>query len=82
MKENVAEFLQFRYEKLSLLKQSARGEVWLAKDKSSGGLVIVKRVKSIGLPYDVIKKFSFKLPAKVFYCAEDAEDTVVVEEFI
>ena len=82
MKENVAEFLQFRYEKLSLLKQSARGEVWLAKDKSSGGLVIVKCVKSIGLPYDVIKKISFKLPAKVFYCAEDEVDTVVVEEFI
>ena len=35
-----------------------------------------------GLPYDVLKDFSFKLPAKIFFCAEDESETVVVEEFI
>ena len=82
MKENVAEFLKFRYEKLKLLKRSERGEVWLAQNRQGGDLVIIKRVAAIGLPYDVIKKFSFTLPAKVFYCAADDSETVIVEEFI
>ncbi len=79
MKENVAEYLEFRFEKLKLLKRSERGEVWLASSKQSGELVIIKRVAATGLPYDLIKKFSFRLPAKVFFCAEE---TVIVEEFI
>ena len=82
MKENVAEFLKFRYEKLKLLKRSERGEVWLAQNRQGGDLVIIKRVAAVGLPYDVIKKFSFTLPAKVFYCAVDDSETVIVEEFI
>ena len=82
MKENVAEFLEFRYEKLKRLKFSERGEVWLASARHSGELVIIKRVAATGLPYDVLKNFSFALPAKVLYCAEDAAETVIVEEFI
>ena len=82
MKENVAEYLEFRFEKLKSLKRSERGEVWLASSKQSGELVIIKRVAATGLPYDLIKKFSFRLPAKVFFCAEDTEETVIVEEFI
>lgn len=82
MKENVAEYLEFRFEKLKPLKRSERGEVWLASSKQSGELVIIKRVAATGLPYNLIKKFSFRLPAKVFFCAEDAEETVIVEEFI
>lgn len=82
MKENVAEFLNFRFEKLKLLKRSERGEVWLAASKSSGELVIIKRVTATNLPYDVLKKFSFQLPAKIFYCAADDSETVIVEEFL
>ena len=82
MKENVAEYLEFRFEKLKLLKRSERGEVWLASSKVGGELVIIKRVALTGLPYDVLKNFPFSLPAKVFFCAEDDIETVVVEEFI
>ena len=82
MKKNVAEFLGFHFEKLKLLKRSERGEVWLASKRQSGELVIIKRVASTGLPYNVLKNFSFKLPAKVLYCAEDAKETIIVEEFI
>lgn len=82
MKENVAEYLEFRFEKLKMLKRSERGEVWLASSKQSGELVIIKRVNLTGLPYDVLKNFSFRLPAKILYCAEDAAETVIVEEFI
>ena len=82
MKENVAEFLEFRFEKLKLLKWSERGEVWLASARQSGELVIIKRVALTGLPYDLLKNFSFKLPAKILFCAEDESETVIVEEFI
>ena len=82
MKENVAEYLEFRFEKLKLLKRSERGEVWLASSRQSGELVIIKRVSLTGLPYDLIKKFSFTLPPKVYFCAEDDTETVTVEEYI
>ena len=82
MKENVAEFLGFRFERLKLLKRSDKGEVWLASSKQSGELVVIKRVALTGLPYGVLKNFSFRLPAKILFCAEDKADTVIVEEFI
>ena len=82
MKENVAEFLKFRYEKLKLLKRSKRGEVWLAQTRQSGDLVIIKRVRAVGLPYDLLRRSEFTLPANIFYCVEDSEETVIVEEFI
>lgn len=67
MKKNIAEFLEFRYEKLKLLKRSERGEVWLASTRQGGELVILKRVMLTGLPYDTLKKFQFTLPAKIFF---------------
>lgn len=82
MRKNVEEFINFRYEKLKLLKRSERGEVWLARARQGGDLVILKRVATINLPYAVLKKFSFRLPAKVLYCAEDESETVIAEEFI
>ena len=82
MKKNVAEFLEFRYEKLKMLKRSERGEVWLASTRQGGELVIIKRVAATGLPYDAIKNSEFTLSAKILYCAEDEAETVVVEEFI
>ena len=82
MKKNVAEFLEFRYEKLKLLKRSERGEVWLASTRQGGELVILKRVMLTGLPYDTLKKFQFTLPAKIFFCAADESETIIVEEFI
>ena len=83
MKANVAEYLEFRFEKLKLLKRSDKGEVWLAASRlNDGELVIIKRVALTGLPYDVLQNSSFKLPAKVIYCAEDEAETVIVEEFI
>ena len=82
MKPNVAEFIEFRYEKLRLLKKSEHGEVWLAARRQDGELVIIKRVRRTGLPYDALQKFPFTLPAKIFSFAEDEAETVVVEEFI
>ena len=82
MKQNVAAYLEFRYEKLRLLKQSAKGEVWLASSKSTGELAVMKIINYAGLPYAALKNNPHALFAKIFYCAESETDTVVVEEFI
>ena len=82
MKGNVEAYLKFRYEKIRLLKQNSKSEVWLALNKSTNQPVIIKIVNSAGLPYAALKENSHPLLAKIFYCAESETDTVVVEEFI
>ena len=83
MKESVEKFIEFRYKKIGRLKEpDERGEVWLAQDRQSDELVIIKRVRLTGLPYKTLKNFSFKLPAKIIYCAEDESETLIVEEFL
>ena len=56
--------------------------MWLASTRQGGELVILKRVMLTGLPYDTLKKFQFTLPAKIFFCAADESETIIVEEFI
>ena len=82
MKKNVERFIEMSYRKLKLLKRSGKGEVWLAEKKSTGELVVIKRVNLVGLPYAAIQNSNFRLPAKIFFSAEDENETVVVEEFI
>ena len=82
MKANVTAYLNFRYEKIRLLKKSERGEVWLAINKSTNQPVVMKIINCTGLPYLQLKENSHPLFAKIFYCAESENDTVVVEEFI
>ena len=82
MKGNVEAYLKFRYEKIRLLKQNSKSEVWLALNKSTNQPVIMKIINSAGLPYAALKENSHPLLAKIFYCAESETDTVVIEEFI
>lgn len=82
MKKNVAEFLDFKFKKIQLLKQTARGEVWLARELQSGNLVVIKRVSATDLPYEILRQHKFKLPAEIFFTAQDDIETVIVEEFI
>lgn len=82
MKKSVAEFLAFKFKKIQLLKQTARGEVWLAREVQSGKLVVIKRVAATNLPYEILRQSQFKLPAEIFFTAQDTADTVIVEEFI
>ena len=82
MKANVSAYLNFRYEKIRLLKKSERGEVWLALNKSTNQPVVMKIINAVGLPYAELKKLQHPLLAKIFYCAESETDTVTVEEFV
>ncbi len=82
MKANVTAYLNFRYEKIRLLKQNDKSEVWLALNKSTNQPVILKKINFTGLPYAALKEISHPLLAQIFYCAESESDTVIVEEFI
>ncbi|MBQ7704634.1 MAG: serine/threonine protein kinase [Selenomonadaceae bacterium] len=82
MKANVTAYLNFRYEKVRLLKQNEKSEVWLALNKSTNQPVILKKINYTGLPYAALKENPHALFAQVFYCAESEIDTVIVEEFL
>lgn len=83
MKDDVREYLYKQFERILKLKESARGEVWMARDQT-GGLVIWKYIKATGLPYAILKQNPHRLWPKVLYCAEDEEgnDTNIITEMI
>ena len=75
------EFIQSKYEKVRLLHQTDKAEVWLAVD-STGSFVVIKNIKLANLPYSSLKAMGKSLWPEVIYCAEDEASTIVVEEFI
>lgn len=82
LQENVKKFLESRFEKIKILQQTDKSGVWLAQERATKKLVVIKFLNSIGLPYQSLKKISHPLWAKIFYCAQDSADTVIVEEFL
>lgn len=82
MKADVKKFLESRFEKVKLLQKTAKSEVWLAQERMTKKLVVIKFLNTIGLPYSKLKKIPHPLRAKIFFCAEDSADTVIVEEFL
>ena len=81
MNVNVNLFIESKFKKIKLLKQSDKGEVWLAANES-GNVVILKKIFAVGLPYKFIKKNPHAILPKIIYCAESDNETIVVEEFI
>ena len=82
MAKNIEKFLERNYRRLRPLKTSDKGEVWAALSQQGGEFVIIKRINLTGLPCGELKKFPFKLPAKIFFCAEEDGKTFIIEEFI
>ena len=80
MKSEIAAFLEFRFEKISLIKSDDKKEIWRVKVKATGEDAVMKISKVGGAPYAQLKKISHPLLAKIFYCTSDG--TVCVEEFI
>jgi len=74
-------FLQNQFEKIKLIRQTKKGEVWLATNKA-GEFVIFKQINFVGLPYQILKKNPDKLFAKIYFCVEDDNKTFIVEEFL
>lgn len=75
------EFLAAQYEKIRLLRQTDKSEVWLASDKT-GKLVVLKLLNRKDLPYARLKELDLPICPQIYYFAETAEKTFLVEEYI
>ena len=82
MKDNVKAYIENRFEIVKLLRRNDKGEVHLAQSKFTGEFVIIKKINLTGLPYKILRKNPNPLFAKILHCAEDTDDTLIVEEFI
>ena len=80
MQADVAAFLDYRFEKISLMKSDDKKEIWRVKVKATGENAVMKISELVGAPYAELKKISHPLLAKIFYCTNDG--TVCVEEYI
>ena len=85
MQKDVEAFLNFRFEKIKLLKRvEGKKEIWRVKIKATGEDAFMKIITQIDEnyfpPYSTLKKISHPILAKIFYCTSDG--TVCVEEFI
>ena len=82
MKKNVADYLEFNFEKIKILKQTGKGEVWLVQKKNTPDFFVMKLINFSCPAYKILQNISCSLCAKIFYCAITETDTVIVEEFI
>ena len=81
MKAETLAYLENRFEKIRRLRQTAKGEVWLATDPE-GKPVVWKTINLTDLPYAAIKKLPHPLLPEVIHVAGDEESTIVIEEYV
>ncbi|MDY4416588.1 serine/threonine-protein kinase [Selenomonas sp.] len=76
-------FLASEYARVRLLKSSARGEVWLVSDKA-GRPCVLRTLHAGGLPFALLKAHQEVAPLwpEIYFCAEDEDETIVVEEYV
>ncbi len=75
------DFITNQYEKIRLLKQTERSEVWLAADQQEQ-LVILKHLQQTGLPLRPLKEALIPLLPKLYYITEKKKETITIEEYI
>ena len=63
------DFITNQYEKIRLLKQTERSEVWLAADQQEQ-LVILKHLRQTGLPLRSLKEAKIPLLPQLYYITE------------
>ena len=82
MKDIIKDYIKNRFKIIKILRKNDKGEVQLAQLNDTGEFVIIKKINFTGLPYKILRKNPHKLFAKILKCAEDSEDTLIIEEFI
>ena len=75
------DFITSQYEKIRLLKQTERSEVWLAADQQEQ-LVILKHLRQTGLPLRSLKEAKIPLLPQLYYITETKNETITSEEYI
>lgn len=76
------EFFDAALEKLRLLRQTEKGEVWLVSLMRTGEIAVLKRSFRVGLPYVTLMEHPHPLWPRVLFCREAEGETAVVEEFV
>ena len=83
MREDVAAFINYRFEKIARLNdESKTNEVWHVKVRSTGQFAVMKIIKSGNVPCAELRDMTNPILAKILYCAQDESDTVIVEEYV
>lgn len=83
MREDVAAFINYRFEKISRLNdESKTNEVWHVKVRATGQFAVMKIIKSGNVPCAELRDMANPILAKILYCAQDESDTVIVEEYV
>lgn len=81
MDSAVTAYLEAAYQKIRLLKDTAKSQIWLAADRA-GQTVILKRLASTDLPLKALQEAACPLCPKILCYAEDRDCTLLVEEHI
>jgi len=83
MLEAARAFLASEYKRVRLLKSSARGEVWLVSDRA-GRPCVLRALHAGGLPFALLRAHQAAAPLwpEIYFCAEDEDETIVVEEYV
>lgn len=79
--ERIQVYMDENFTGRRLLKETERGCVWLASDKT-GHPVIIKHIHRTGLPYRKLKELSHPLWPGIRFVSESGTDTWVVEEYV
>lgn len=85
MLDTAMAYLSSQYEKVRRLNGAkVRSEVWLVSD-ATGRPAVMRVVHAGGLPFALLREHPGAVTPfwpEIFFCAEDADETVVVEEYV
>ena len=81
MEAEAMAYLESHFEKIKKLRQTSKGEVWLASTPT-GKLTIWKTIHLANLPYAKLKNLFHPLLPEIIHVAEDDEQTIVIEEYV
>ncbi len=81
MEQRIESYIKTEYTKIKVLKQTERSNVYLAKDTSEQ-IVVVKSVRTTGLPYKKLKEINHPLWPRILFTAEEDGVTWIVEEYV
>ncbi len=81
MNDLAVKFLEENFKKIKLLYNSNKSEIWLIENKD--GIFYVRKDISLGnISYRCLKEIRHPILPQNFYVVENAQKTIVIEEFI
>ena len=75
-------YLDNRFDKLLLLHESEKTEVWLVMERQTQNIYILKIIQRTGLPYSKMETLQHRGIPQIHYVHEDGACTYVMEEYL